>query len=170
MRSPIGSATSEIRCSSMKPVVLPMDQALLTLHRLALAVGGRHDRLPREKLGQRALVLVGKDPEEFTARRFPVIENGQRPGARGKAQMPLDQSAQQRLVADVAVAQSTIAGSGKVSLDLDLLRFRLNFFDTHHRCIAALLERAVLVVDEGNAPAHAGGEIAAGATEHDDGT
>src|SRR6476661_2405766 len=113
MRSPIGSATSEIRCSSMKPVVLPIDQALLTLHRLALAVGGRHDRPPREKLGQRALVFVREYSEEFGSRHFPVIEHSQRPSARGKAQMPLDQSAQKGLVADVAVAQPSIAGSGE---------------------------------------------------------
>ncbi len=82
--------------------------------------------------------------------------------------MPFDQSAQQRLVADIRVAQPSIAVGGKRGVGPGLLGFVLHFLEAHHRRVAALVERAVLVVDEGDAAAHAGGEIAAGAAEHDD--
>src|SRR4030088_3669099 len=113
MRSSTGSATSATRASSRKPVTFPItapSPAIAGATRCGpremrfraasrdLALLGRCRLQSRGlsfvQLGERALVFVREHLDELAANRIPIVEQRKRPGASGKAQVPLDPLAQ----------------------------------------------------------------------------
>ncbi len=113
-------------------------------------------------LGQRPLVLVREDLDEAAARLVPVVEDVARAQAAGPFVMVRDECLQQRLVGLPLVPDAALER-------LFLIGRRRDMAERDHGGVAARGEVAVLVVDVGDAAAHAGGEVASGLAEHDDG-
>ena len=98
----------------------------------------------RRHLGERALVVVRHHLHELRQQLVPLVEDARGDGRAGALCVLLDERADDR---DVGLLE-------RVEAD-ELL-------------VAAAVEAAVLVEDVGDAAAHAGGEVAAGAAEDDD--
>ena len=117
------------------------------------SLGGVH-------LAERALVLVREHLDELGRATRPSGRGCRARAGAGPPVVVLDQLLQHRLVGlalvpDRAVDAGLLLGRGSTLLE------------RHHRGVAALGEVAVLVVDVGDAAAHAGREVAAGLAEHD---
>ncbi len=118
-------------------------------------------------LAERTLVFVREDLHELRACAVPMVDDLARTQRAGPAVMIVDQLLQQHLVCD------RLAVCGAVQqvhiLPCLLLFGGQHFLERDHRGVATLGKAAVLVVHVGDASAHAGGEVAPGLAEHDDG-
>src|SRR5690606_30570700 len=126
---------------------------LLSISLCGLLVGGRRT------FGQHAFVFDRQYLDEFAAVVVPVGQHGLGALATGVFGMSGQQRQQRGLVglAHVLAGRRTDLVGG-----FYLVQF-------HHTRVATAGEIAVLVVDIGDAARHAGGEVAAGLAEHDDG-
>src|SRR5450830_1198016 len=115
---------------------------------------------------QCALVFVREHLDELATAVGPVVQQQAGAGAARVLEVTFDQALQDRFVR----FRRAVAVLGVPGRLVDMLfGRRQHFFQADHRQVAALLEVAVRVVHVGDTARHAGREVAAGGTQHDDG-
>src|SRR5271165_4387268 len=126
----------------------------------------------RPQFQKSAPVVLRRDLYKGRDRVVPVFEEGARPRATGEQVMALEQDAQPRGIETQRVTHAVVVDARRALprplAGVVLILGQGDGFELDLAVVAKARRAALRVPDIGDAARHAGGEIAAGITDHDD--